>query len=69
MKLSEYKKGDRVKWNLFDGYEGFVGEIHQLLTEEPLLTIILDKPAPMKFNMGGSDVMAIKSECIELIKE
>lgn len=69
MKLSEYKKGDRVKWNLFDGYEGFVCDIHQTFKEEPLLTIILDKPAPMKFNMGGRDVIALKPECVELIKE
>lgn len=67
MKLSEYKVGDRVKWNLFEGYEGFVGEIHQTFTDEPLLTIILDKSAPMKFNMGGRDVIATKPECIELI--
>lgn len=67
MKLSEYKKGDRVEYVFLGNYDGEVTEIHKTWGLEPVLSIRLDKSAPDKFNMGGRDVVALDSSYIKPI--
>lgn len=68
MKLSEYKIGDRVNYIFLGDYDGTVSAIHQTFGAEPLLSIKLDKSAPVQFNMGSHDVVAMCPDYIELIK-
>ena len=64
--LSEYKVGDRVKYIFLGDYDGTVSAIHGDSTSV-LLSIELDNPAPVKFNMGNTGVIAIGPAYIEPI--
>ena len=66
MKLDKYKKGDRVKYIFLGDCEGVVKSKTTKLGMTYLI-ITLDKPAPIEFNMGNRDVMALGPSYVELI--
>ena len=65
MQLSEYKKGDRVKYVFLGDYEGKVINTHN----GSVLTIMLDKRPPVEFNMGHLRVMALGPNYVELLEQ
>jgi len=62
MKISDYKIGDRVKYIFLGDYDGVITHV-----DTHIAIIELDKPAPVAFNMGGCQVIALGEKYLELI--
>ena len=68
-KLSEYKIGDRVKYVFLGDYDGTISKVFGKGSPQPWLLIDLDRAAPVEFNTGKHDVLALSPDYIELIKD
>ena len=66
MQLSEYKKGDRVKYIFLGDYDGVVTDTHKK-HGSPFISIRLDNRPPIEFNCGHINVLALSPKYLELI--